>query len=143
MQQHDKLACREDMRSPCYAAGNRSHTRCSEHAIATTGQHQEFWSHSHCTPDNTAITEPLIKPDLYRCISVLTTVLITLLLTSQRECHYAPHETLSVVQWHMHKAFHFFINVTVTASKTLPPTSQPLLAGDSKSPIPRQQKRHL
>lgn len=56
-QQHDKLAYREDMRNLCYVAGNRSRTQCSEHAIATTGQHQEFWSHSHCTPDNTATTE--------------------------------------------------------------------------------------
>jgi hypothetical protein len=34
-----------------------SHTQCNEHAIVKTDLHQEFWSHSHYTPDNTADTQ--------------------------------------------------------------------------------------
>lgn len=53
-QQHDTLAYREDMRSLCCVAGNMSHTQCNERAIVKTDLHQEFWIHSHYTPDNTA-----------------------------------------------------------------------------------------
>jgi hypothetical protein len=70
-QQHDRLVRRQDSRSPCYAAGSRSHRQCSEHAIVKTGPHQVFWNHSHCTPDNTAN----IKQDMTYCLSRVNAVL--------------------------------------------------------------------
>jgi hypothetical protein len=68
---HDRPAHRQDSRSPCYAAGSRSHRRCSERAIVKTGPHQVFWNRSHCTPDNTAN----IKQDLTHCLSRINAVL--------------------------------------------------------------------
>ena len=68
-QRHDTLVHRRGSRSPCYAAGSRSHRRCSEHAIVKTGPHQVFWNHSHCTPDNTANIkqDDDILPELSKC----------------------------------------------------------------------------
>jgi len=70
-QRHDRLARKQDSRSPCYVAGSRSHRRCSERAIVKTGPHQVFWNHSHCTPDNTEN----IKQDLMYCWSQVNAVL--------------------------------------------------------------------
>jgi len=69
-QRHDRLVRRLGSRSPCYAAGSRSHRRCSERAIVKTGPHRAFWNRSRCTPDNTAN----IKQDTTYCLSRVNAV---------------------------------------------------------------------